>query len=286
MKRAIAVVILALPATSLAGPRDFIAEHAGAGATAQNAQPYIDQFLRVVEQMTGWPANSAKGVWVDDLNGVEKAVAEHKPGFGMMDPEVYLALRKKYALEPIAQVKGKTFNKGHYSLVVKNPAFKTLADVKGKRLSSNHLSSAKYVDKVAFEGKVDVEKDFTLQKTAQPSKPIKAVERGEADVALIDDEQLAAMKELAPDLKVIWTSPALPPTPVVAFAKNSSAADRAAFAKVLPKLCASAKGKEVCESMFVDTFAPVDKAAFNEAARRYDAVERGTKTAKTEKTPQ
>lgn len=270
MRRFIAVAILGISATCFAGPRDFIAEHAGAGANAQNAQPYIDEFLRVVEQATGWPTGSARGYWVDDEQAAEKAIAEHKPGFGMFDPEVYFALRKKYALQPIAEVKGKTFNKGHYNLVVKNPAYKTLADLKGKKLISNHLSSPAYVDKMAFGGKVDVAKDFVVTKTAQPSKPIKAVERGQADAALVDDEQLALMKELAPDLKVIWTSPTLPPTPVVAFTKMSKPADRAAFAKALPTLCKSAKGKSVCESMFIDTFAPVDKTAFAEAAKRYD----------------
>lgn len=270
MKRAIVITIVAFCGAAFAGGRDFIAEHAGAGANAQNAQPYIDQFLRITEQMTGWPANSAKGEWVDDGKSAEKAIAERKPGFAILDPEVFLELRKKDALEPIAEVKGKTFNKGHYNIVVKDPALKTIADLKGKKLSSNHLSSTKYVNKVAFEGKLDVDKEFVVQKTAQPSKPIKAVERGEADAALIDDEQLAQMKELAPDLKVIWTSPALPPTPVVAFTKNATAADRAAFAKALPTLCADAKGKPVCESMFIDKFAPVDKAAFAEAAKRYD----------------
>jgi ABC-type phosphate/phosphonate transport system substrate-binding protein len=270
MRRAIAVVILGLSGTSFAGGRDFIAEHAGAGANAQNAQPYIDQFLRITEQMTGWPANSAKGEWVDDQKAAEKAIAERKPGFAIMDPEVFLELRKKEALEPIAEVKGQTFNKGHYSLVVKDPALKTLADLKGKKVISNHLASPKYVSKVAFGGKVDVDKEFTLVKTAQPSKPLKAVARGEADAALIDDEQLAQMKEIAPDLKVIWTSPALPPTPVVAFTKNSTPADRAAFAKALPKMCNDAKGKPVCESMFIDKFVPVDKAVFTEAAKKYD----------------
>src|SRR4029079_14083556 len=126
--------------------------------------------------------------------------------------------------------------------------------------------------RVAFDGKVDVAKDFTMQKASAPSKPIKAVSKGEADAALIGDEQLAAMKELAPDLKVIWTSPALPPTPVVAFTKNATPADKAAFGKALPKLCADAKGKPVCESMFIDTFAPVDKAAFSAAEKRYDKI--------------
>jgi ABC-type phosphate/phosphonate transport system substrate-binding protein len=270
MYRGIAVVILIASATSFAGGRDFIAEHAGAGANAQNAQPYIDQFLRITEQMTGWPANSAKGEWVDDGKSAEKAIAERKPGFAILDPEVYFELRKKDALEPIAEVKGKTFNKGHYSIVVKDSAYKTLADLKGKKLSSNHLSSPKYVSKVAFEGKLDVDKEFVVQKTPQPSKPLKAVARGDADAALIDDEQLAAMKEIAPDLKVIWTSPALPSTPVVAFTKNATPADRAAFAKALTKLCADGKGKPVCESMFIDTFGPVDKAAFDTAAKRFD----------------
>ncbi len=272
MNRAIAAVVLGVSGICFAGGRDFIAEHAGAGANAQNAQPYIDQFLRITEQMTGWPANSAKGEWVDDAPSAQKAIAEHKPGFAILDPEVYLELRKKESLEPIAEVKGKTFNKGHYSLVVKDPALKSLADLKGQKVSSNHFASPKYVSKVGFDGKLDVEKDFVVMKAAAPSKPLKDVEAGRADAALIDDEQLAQMKEIAPDLKVVWTSSALPPTPVVAFTKNATPADKAAFAKALPKLCADAKGKEVCESMFIDTFAPVDKNAFSAAQKKYDKI--------------
>ena len=272
MKRTIAIVVFGVCGTAFAGGRDFIAEHAGAGANAENAQPYIDQFLRITESMTGWPANSAKGEWVDDIKGAEKAISERKPGFAIMDPEVFFELRKKEALEPIGEVRGKTFNKGHYSLVVKDPALKSLADLKGKKVSSNHFASPKYVSKVAFDGKTDVEKDFVMTKASAPSKPLKDVEAGRADAALIDDEQLAQMKEIAPDLKVIWTSSALPPTPVVAFTKNATAADRAAFQKALPKLCDSEKGKQVCESMFIDKFAPVDKTAFSAAEKRYDKV--------------
>ncbi|HEY2749523.1 MAG TPA: PhnD/SsuA/transferrin family substrate-binding protein [Polyangia bacterium] len=281
MKRVVAIAILGLSGTSFAGGRDFIAEHAGAGANAQNAQPYIDQFLRIAESMAGWPANSAKGQWVDDMKAAEAAIAEHKPGFAILDPEVFFELRKKEALEPIAEVKGKTFNKGHYSLVVKDAALKSLADLKGKKVSSNHFASPKYVSKVGFDGKTDVEKDFVMVKASAPSKPLKDVEAGRADAALIDDEQLAAMKEIAPDLKVIWTSAALPPTPVVAFTKNSTPADRAAFEKALPKLCADAKGKPVCESMFIDTFAPVDKNAFAAAEKKYDKI--GTSKSSAEK---
>ena len=68
---------------------------------------------------------------------MEKGITEMKPGFAIMDPEVYLALRKKNALEPIAGIKGATFNKGHYNLVVKNAAFKSVAVSKGVEPVSN-----------------------------------------------------------------------------------------------------------------------------------------------------
>ena len=273
MKRVIAASLL-FTASVFAGEHDFLAEHAGAGATAANAQPYIDQLLRQVETMAGWPANSAKGAWVDDEKAAEKAIAELKPGYAILDPEVFLALRKKDGLEPIAAVKGATFNKGHYSLVTKNPALKSLADVKGKKVSSNHFASPRYINKVAFDGKIDVEKDFVIEKAVAPSKPLRSVINGSADAALIDDEQLAKMKDIegGDQLKTIWTSPALPPTPVVAFEKTTTAADRKKMAATLEKVCSDAKGKQICDSMFIDKFAPVDKAAFVEAAKKYDAT--------------
>jgi ABC-type phosphate/phosphonate transport system substrate-binding protein len=73
------------------------------------------------------------------------------------------------------------------------------------------------------------------------------------------------------ELKVIWKSPALPPTPVVAFEKASTPADRKKLAEGLQKLCADAKGKPICDDMSIDRFAPVDKAAFDAAAKKYDA---------------
>lgn len=272
MTRAIAITLL-FTATAFAGEHDFIAEHAGAGATAQNAQPHMDALLRQIETMTGWPANSAKGVWADDEKAVEKAIVDLKPGFAIMDPEVYLALRKKYGLEPIASIKGATFNKGHYNLVVKNPALKSLADLKGKKVSSNHVTSPKYINRVAFDGKVDVEKDFVLEKAVSPLKPLRQVLSGQVDAALIDDEQLARMTDLedADKLKVIWKSPALPPTPLLAFEKNTTPADRKKLAEAMQKLCADPKGKPICDEMSIDKFAPVDKAAFDAAAKKYDA---------------
>jgi ABC-type phosphate/phosphonate transport system substrate-binding protein len=92
-------------------------------------------------------------------------------------------------------------------------------------------------------------------------------------VALIDDEQLANAKQLddGDKLRVIWKSGELPPTPVIAFGKVTTAPDRKKVADALAKLCGDAQGKPICDDMSIDKFAPVDKAAFAEAIRKYDA---------------
>jgi ABC-type phosphate/phosphonate transport system substrate-binding protein len=263
---------LIVSSSALAGPRDFVVQHGGAGGTTEQAAPYLDTFLRYLEKALGWPANSATGQFFPDQQGAEAYIASKKPGFGMLDPEVWLDLRKKDDLQVIATVSGKNQTLGHYSVVVKDPAIKSLDDLKGKTLISNHLGSPRFVSKVAFDGKLDAAKHFKLVSTASPLKGLKAVDRGEAEATLLDDEQLEHMKSLpfGASLRVIYTSPALPPMPVVALGKNSTAAEREAFAKVLFGMCGDPKGSEVCKSLQITKFSPPDKAAFDEAVRRYE----------------
>jgi ABC-type phosphate/phosphonate transport system substrate-binding protein len=255
-----------------AGPRDFVAERSGIGGSTEEAAPYIDTFLRYVEKAQGWPEKSATGKYFSDPAEARAYIAAKKPAWGMMDPDLFLELRKRDELVPIASVTGKNQTLGHLSIVVKDPALKTLDDLKGKVLISNHLQSPRFLSKVVFDGKLDVEKHFKLQPTPSPLKGLKAVDRGEAAATLLDDEQLAAMKTLpfGASLRVLWTSEPLPPVSMVAFGKETTPAEREKFAKMLVGMCADPKGADVCKSLEITKFTPPDKAAFDAAARRYD----------------
>lgn len=274
MRTALSALALtvALASPALAGPRDFVIEHAGVGGDAQQAAPYIQKFLEYAEEKLGWPKGSAKGEFFPEPNDEFMSyLAEKKPGFGMLDPDQYLALRKSHDLQVIASVQGKNQAAKTYSLLVKDPAYRSLADLAGKTLVSNHLQSERYLSKVVFDGKIDVKQHFQAKPVASMLKAVKAVDRGEADAALLSDEEVEALKGMAyKDLKVIWTSAELPPMPVVAFGKNASAKDREAFAKMLPGMCTDPKGAEVCKALDITRFTAPEKAAYEQAARRYD----------------
>jgi ABC-type phosphate/phosphonate transport system substrate-binding protein len=265
-------LILAFATPARAATREFVIQHGGAGGSTQQAQPYIDQFLRYAEEKLKWPPSSASGEFFPDEAGAEKYIESKKPGFGIVDSEVFLSLRKKFDMIPIATVTGQNQSMGHFTIVVKDPAIKKLDDLKGKTLVSNHLQSPKFLSKVAFDGKIDAATFFKLSPTASPLKGLKAVDRGEAEATLLDDEQLAHMKSLpfASSLRAIYTSPALPPVPVVAFGKVATPAEREAFAKMLLGMCSDPKGAEVCKALQITKFLPPDKAAYDEAVRKFD----------------
>jgi ABC-type phosphate/phosphonate transport system substrate-binding protein len=269
-------VLVALAGPAAAGPRDFVIQHAGVGGDTQQAAPYIKKFLEYAEQALGWPAGSATGDFFPEADAdFKKYLETKKPGLGLIDPEQFLELKKKENLTIIGTVVGTNQSMGHFNLLAKDPALKALPDLKGKKVVSNHVASEaskKYLSKIVFEGKIDASKHFgAITPVASMLKAVKAVDRGEADVALLSDDEVAALKKMSyPEVKVIWTSPALPPMPVVAFGKNATPKDRDAFAKMLLGMCADPKGTAVCKALDITEFKPADKAAYDAAAKRWD----------------
>ncbi len=279
MKRWIAISMVAagLGSVAYAGPRDFIVEHAGSGGDQATAQPLIDKFLRYLEKSCGWPANSATGAFSETPKGAMAAIDEHKPGYGLFDPDLWLFLRKKDDLQVLVTVEGKRQAAGKMHLFVKSdsPA-KALTDLKGKKLASNHIQSKQYVSKVIFDGKIDVGTFFTVVDVPTLFKAFKALDRGEADAVLIGEDDLEYLKkENSPYLasaREVFTSAPTPPTPMVAFGKNTTAKDREAVVKALVKMCSdeAGGGADICRQLEITKFALPDKAAFDEAVRRYE----------------
>jgi hypothetical protein len=268
MRTGLVTGLLLLAAPAFAGPHDFVIELAHVGGGQSAAQPYIDQFMRYAEQALGWPANSAQGSFADKAAAAEAYIAQQKPGFGIFDLEVFLALHKKYDLIPIASVKIAGLENAHLSVVVKDPKYKKLADLKGKTIVSNYLDNPKFLSRVAFaKDAFDFEKDATLQPTASSLKGLKAVRDGTAEATIVDDGQLANMKGIDPGLHAIATSSALPPTPAVSFGKQPDA-DK--FAKMVLGMCGTANGGNVCKALRIEKFMPPEKAAYDDAVRRYE----------------
>jgi|SRR5579883_475572 len=266
--------LLALAPRARAESRDFVVYAPGMGGSQQQAKPYLDTFLRALEKQLGWPSGSASGEYLDDAREFTTYLAGKKPGFGLISPSMYLSLAcGKTPVTPLVSAVGSTDvgAVSRFYVVVKSGTANKLEDLKGKRLSSNHLDDPKFVSRVIFDGKVDAATFFQLQPTSSTVKPFKSIDRGEADAALVDDDQLRHMKSLpfGQSLKVVYESPPLPPYPVVAFDKNVKAPEREAVRKALLSLCSSKEGAEVCRSITIKRFEAIDPKVWKGALDRY-----------------
>jgi ABC-type phosphate/phosphonate transport system substrate-binding protein len=254
-----------------AASNDFVVQSASSGGTPENSKPYLDLFIGYAQKvLSGWKPITAS--FYTDRKGVELAANEKHPGFGMLDVDVFLELRKQQELLVLAEVEGPIHALGHLHVVAKDPAIKSLEDLKGKVVVSNHAASPRFLSKVVFDGKIDVTTAFTLQPATTPLKGLKAVDRGEAAATIIDDQQLANMKSLpfGASLRAIFSSTALPPSPFVAFGKTAQPAERAAVQKMVLGMCSDKQGAEVCKALQITKFNKVDANIYNEAMRRFD----------------
>lgn len=261
-------------APAQAGPHDFVAYVTRLGGDSDVAQPYIDRFTKTIEAAMGWQSGSAVGKFFSTRKDTVAYIDSQKPVFGLMEPSLYLELRKERGLEPVAQTVSPDLSSPKLHVVVKDPAIKSVADLQGKRLFTALADAPRYLTTMIFAGTEvkDAATFFQLKPTRQAMRGVYAVLRGDAEATLLDDEQLAAARKIegGQALRSLREARGLPPLPLVVFGKVIDAKERAKLTKVLHELCGTATGGPVCKEMRIVKFAPVDSVLFREVQQRYD----------------
>jgi ABC-type phosphate/phosphonate transport system substrate-binding protein len=268
---AVATLGLLAPLLAQAGGRDFAVYATRLGGDAETAQPYIDKFASFLAESAGLSKGSLKGRFAGSKRELEAYQASQKPGFAIVDPSAFFEQRQALASEPLVEVQSADLNSLRYHVVVKDPAYKGLSDLAGKRLWTHLADWPRFLGSVVLDGKGEVGSRFALKQVGNATKAVRAVLRGEADAALLDDEQLESAKKLegGASLKAIYSSPALPPLYVVAFGKGLADADKKALQKALPGVCTSPAGKEICQEMHIGKFLPIDAALLAATTKRF-----------------
>jgi ABC-type phosphate/phosphonate transport system substrate-binding protein len=266
---------LSEPRLADAGGRDFVVYTTRLGSDTETAQPYIDRFAAHLEGLTGFPKGSLKGRFTPTKKEATAAIDAQKPGFGVLEASLYLELRKSQKLTPIADVNGADLNSPQLHVVVKDPAVKSLDDLKGKRLWTHLADSPQFLSQVVLDGKESADKRFALKQVGSAMKAARAVLRGEADAAILDDEQLAAAKKMdgGAAFRSVYDSATLPPVVAVVFG-TSTPEDQKALTKSLPTLC-NAAGAEICKEMHITNFTVPNAAVWSAAQKRYEAAAGG-----------
>ncbi|MFM8332061.1 MAG: sterol transporter periplasmic substrate-binding protein BstB [Candidatus Methylumidiphilus sp.] len=255
---------LLAPVVSLAAPETLVVCYPGGPVNAKDANAAMAAMLRVVERVGQWPENSFTSLFTTKLGECRQQIADKQPKFAITSLGLYLELRGAHHLLPLVQPKIKGQTSEHYRIVAQAGKFAGVDGLKGKTLGGTVLEEREFIGKIVFAGQYDPASFFTLKPSPQAIRALRALDKGELDAVLLNEQQYAGLASLnlANPLEAVFTSAEIPLMGVVADSARSTAEERARFGHALESMCADAEGKKLCDMFGVEAFTPVDAAVF------------------------
>ena len=202
-------------------------------------------FTPLAEYLTSELGEKVTIVIPKTFDGVEEMVKAGKMDIGFVNPLIYIQIRKKVDIEPLAlssEVKSGTRLRG-IIIVRKDSGYNQLPDLKGKKFSfveedspAGHIFQKLLLSKAGF----DVNKDIVMLPYGKTHENVTmAVFNRTADAGGVREEQLDKMKGTldVSQLKIIGYTDYFPNWPMFAspkLAKGTAEKVRAALLKLKP----------------------------------------------------
>jgi len=262
--RLLLLASLLAPLAAAAAPETLVVCYPGGPVNAKDANGAMSAMLRVVERVGQWQENSFTSLFTTKLDECRQQMIDKKPKFAITSLGLYLEMRAGQNLLPLVQPKIKGQTSEHYRVIVQKDKFKNLDELKGKTLGGTVLEEPAFIGKIVFAGKYDPASFFSLKSSNQAIRALRALDKGELDAVILNEQQYAGLAslKLATPVEAIFTSEEIPLMGVVADGSNTTAEERARFGKALAGMCADAEGKKLCDLFGVESFATVDAAVF------------------------
>lgn len=256
------LAVAAGPATSV------VVCYPGGAVNPNDANAAMGSMLRVVERVGQWQDHQFSSSFTVKAADCRKLLAEKNPPFAITSLGLYLDLRLADHLVPLVQPKigGRTSER--YRVVVRRGSFKDLVALRGHSLGGTVLQEPAFIGRIVFAGTVDPT-GFDLRPSNQAIRALRALDNGELDAVMLNEQQFSALGSLAlkNSLDAIFTSEEIPLIGVVANSKISSAGERARFTKALESMCGDPEGKKLCDLFGVGSFVEVDPRVFDRVIR-------------------
>jgi hypothetical protein len=260
----ITVLLVSFNASAAPNPEMIVVCYPGGAVNTKDANGAMSSMLRVVERVGQWPANSFNSLFTTKLDECRKQMAEKNPKFAITSLGLYLELRSQHNLVPVVQPKIKGSTSERYRVITQKGKYKSLDELKGKSLGGTALEEPVFAGKIVFAGKYDPASFFVLKPSNQAIRALRSLDKGELDAVILNEQQFGGLASLQmkTTLEAVFTSAEIPLMGVVANNANTTAEERARFAKALEGMCADTEGKKLCELFGVESFATVDAAVF------------------------
>lgn len=249
-------------------PLDVIVCYPGGSVSQTDARNAMDSMLRVVERIGHWPANQFVSSFTTKADECRRLLSEKSPQFAITSLGLYLDQRDAAHLLPVAQPRIRGRSTERYRVVAAKGRFTGIDGLKGRRLGGTVLEDPAFVERIVFAGRYKLD-GFDVRPSNQALRALRAVDQGELDAVILDEQQYAGLASLPlrNGLDVVFTSEEIPLMGVVGNATTSSADDRTRFVRALEDLCADAEGQKLCGLFGIEAFRPVDPRIFDPMIR-------------------
>ena len=269
---ALLTTFLALPAPPavFAGPHDLAVIRPGGATASDEAQKNVDNFLKLIARLAGWPAESANARYFNNENEGLQYIQMKKPGFVLVTPGFYLKYRKKLNLTPVNKVSLAGRTTCSFFVVAKKGGLSALGDLKNKTVAGSSLSEPEFVEKIVFEGALKLGPDVKAkQMSGLPS--LKALRAGEVDAVVLDAQEYQSLPALpfASEFATIFTSKPITNTGIMAVGKNADDTAIKALIEATKGFCATPEGKNLCTTFQITGFEPASQSDYDDLIKRW-----------------
>jgi hypothetical protein len=255
---------LLIPATSLAADTaNLVICYPGGPVSAKEANTAIASMLRIIERLGQWQANSLNGTFTSKLDECRQQIHDQKLQFAITSQGLFLELHSTHDWVPLVQPNVKGQSNERYRVIVQQGKFQSFDALKGKTLGGTVLEEPEFISKIVFAGQYHTT-DFALKPSNQPIRALRALDNGELDAVILNEQQYSALSALSLQhpVEAVFTSADIPLIGVIADKTSTTAEDRKRFSLALSGLCTDAEGKKLCELFGVESFSMATAEVF------------------------
>ena len=246
----------------------------GGPDTGAEGEKIITQFISSLAKLSGLKKDSFQGKYFNTIAEAKAYIQQNKNSYIMGSIGFYLANRTSMNLVPLAVVKQQGIATEQYKLIIKKGAYKSLKQLKGKILAGNVLyEDKKFINKMIFEGKIDVSSYFQLKPTNRPLSALRKLTSGEYAAVLINTRDYNSLRTLDLFSKVepLVSSPTMPALGLMMVNTKTNQAAKSKIINAVTRMCGQADTKEVCKSFSIDGFEIIEAETLKNEITKYES---------------
>lgn len=255
---------LLLPAAASAkqpAVRFLICQPGGPDLRAEQ-QATVERLYRYIETKTGLEKGRIEGLYTNDRAKCLDELAK-KPEVFFPSLPIFLEMKARYGLRPVAQLELEGKFEDHFYLVAATDTTFTIDEIAGRTLTGTHLGSKRFVLDVVLDKKV-ADDAVKLQPERLGLRAVRKVVKGRTDAVLLDGSQYRALQgtRYEKKLRLLARVGPTPTPPVAVLAGEAPRGFPEALGAALVGMKNDDVGREVLEMFDIEGFGRPGPRAF------------------------